>query len=437
MRLLLSESHAQVHTDGVQFEQSTCYHRYSVEIYLHFLLLAAQNGVPVPGHLADRVARMVDFLIAIRLPDRSIPTIGDGDGGSLLPLAVRSPADARGVFATAAALFKRSDFAWASEGAAPEVFWLTGRDGARTFDAVAPAEPASAASRVFPSGGYAVMRSSWERDAHQLIVDIGPLGCTVSGGHGHADLLGVQCAIFGEPCLVDPGTYCYTADSQWRSFFRSSAAHSTVMIDGAGQSEPAGPFGWHRRPRVRLREWHSNPDFDFLDADHDAYAGLADPVVHRRRVVFVKPGYWILIDDLLGSARHQVDLAFQFAPIDVTLAPHAWARAQTPGGRVLWISPFPSAPMQAALRCGETAPIRGWISRDYGQRQPAPMLVYSSAVALPWRILTLLLPDAHGQTTPPAVQPIYDTKGFPTGLTFERSRRSVRFDDRAVTVTRE
>ena len=51
------------------------------------------------------------------------------------------------------------------------------------------------------------MRSGWEPDAHQAIVDIGPIGCPVSGGHGHADLLSMQCSIFGEPCLVDAGTY--------------------------------------------------------------------------------------------------------------------------------------------------------------------------------------------------------------------------------------
>ena len=179
------------------------------------------------------------------------------------------------------------------------------------------------------------MRSGWEADAHQAIIDIGPIGCPVSGGHGHADLLSVQCSIFGEPCLVDAGTYSYAGESQWRDFFRSTAAHSTVMVDGANQAEPAGAFGWKGQPRVRLREWHSTPEFDFLDAEHDGYLSLPDPVVHRRRVIFVKPGYWILIDDLSGAAHHQIDLTFQFGQLDVTLGTHPWARAQTPGGRVL------------------------------------------------------------------------------------------------------
>ena len=56
-------------------------------------------------------------------------------------------------------------------------------------------------------------------------------------------------------------------------------------------------------------------------------------------------------------------------------------------------------------------PPRGWISREYGERQPAPMLIYSFAVALPWRIVTLLLPDRQGQATPPAVRGLYDDAG--------------------------
>lgn len=435
--ILISQSDAQIHDDGVHFEQSTCYQRYTVETYLHFLLLARRNTIAVPESVSHRLEQMLDFLLAVRQPDGALPSIGDADGGWLMPFTRRSPDDMRGVFAAAGAMLQRADYVWAAQGGAPEVFWLLGPAGAASFEAMRPSQPSRSASCVFPSGGYAVMRTGWEPDAHQAIVDIGPLGCPLSSGHGHADLLSLQCTIFGDPCVVDAGTYTYAADSAWRDYFRGTAAHSTVMIDGQGQAETAGSFGWRRRPRVRLREWHSNPQFDFLDAEHDAYVALPDPVIHRRRVIFVKPGYWILVDDLTGAARHQVDLMFQFEPLDVTLGPHPWARAETANGHVLWISPYPAGPIQTAVKRGELSPPRGWISPHYGQRSPAPMLIYSCAVALPWRIVTLLLPDRQGLAAPPAVRPIYDAAGVPTGFTFERPRRSVRFDDHAVLVERE
>ena len=435
-RILVTESRRQISADGVHFEQSTCYHRYTAEIYIHFLLLAARNSIAVPAALADVVRRMVDFLVAVRQPDGSIPVIGDADGGTLLPLARRAPGDGRGVFATAAAMFDRPELAWAAGGLAPEVLWLLGKQGLRAFDAVRASSPLGPASRVFPAGGYAIMRDRWNADAHQMIVDIGPLGCPVSGGHGHADLLSIQCSIFGEPCLIDAGNYCYTPETEWREFFRSTAAHNTVTVDGESQSEPAGPFGWHSRPRVRLRAWHSTPELDFLDAEHSACL-RGEAVAHRRRILFVKPRYWIVVDDLSGTARHQVNLTFQFAPMRVTLGPNRWARAQTPGGRALWVGPFTSAPVRTALRCGELRPIRGWIAPDYGRREAAPTLIYSMTAALPSRVLTLLLPDAQALTSPPAIRLIYDDRGLPSGVLFERTGESVRVDERAILVERE
>ena len=436
MRVLLAESRAQLLPDGVHFEQSTCYHRYTVDTYLQFLLLARHNQVTVPRELVDQVRQMVEFLVTVRRPDGMIPAIGDADGGSLLPLEGRQQGDARGTFAVAAAVFSRPDFAWAAGGAASELLWLLGNAGLRAFDTLRPAPPSESPSRVFPSGGYGVMASGWSTDAHQMIVDVGPLGCTTSSGHGHADLLSVQCSIFGEACLVDPGTYCYTAEPVWRDFFRSTSAHSTLRVDGLDQAQSAGPFRWHQRPRARLRTWQSDSTRDVLDADHDAYQRLADPVTCRRRVIFVKPDYWLLVDDVDGTARHRISVAFQFAPtMRVSLGPDSWARAETPNGRVLWMLSIQSSPLQASLERGAREPLRGWVSSNYGQRQPAPVLTYSGTVALPSRTITLLLPDSKNLTSPPIATPVFDADRRPTGVVFEPPRSSVLIDDRAVTIT--
>jgi hypothetical protein len=37
------------------FEQATYYHRYTVDIYLHALILADRNGLAVPAAMRDRL----------------------------------------------------------------------------------------------------------------------------------------------------------------------------------------------------------------------------------------------------------------------------------------------------------------------------------------------------------------------------------------------
>jgi hypothetical protein len=434
MHVLLTESRKQISADGVHFEQSTCYQRYTIDIYQHFALLAARSNIRVPVEVDRTLQHMVDFLLAVRWPNGSVPVIGDADGGWLMPLVRRSPDDGRGLFATTAAMFDRTDFAWAAEGPAPELLWLLGPDGLANFNALRQDQPARAASRLFATGGYAVMRDGWRDEANQMIVDVGPLGCPISSGHGHADLLSLQCAVAGQPCVVDAGNYCYTSEAEWREFFRSTAVHNTVMIDGHSQCETTGPFRWRWRPQVLLREWRSNRDVDFLDAEHDAYCNLQDPVVHRRRVLFVKPRYWMVIDDLVGKLRHRIDLIFQFAPMRVTLGPDGWARARSVSGAVLWIGSFASTNLTPALRSGDRQPMSGWIAPDYGQREPAPALVLSATDRLPQRILTLMIPDQSGSSAPPDVNALFDEEGVPVGVTFDRSGESVRFDDGVVKV---
>ena len=432
-RILVEQSTRHILDDGVYFELSTGYQRYTLEFYLHLLILAERNGLAIPAEVADRVGRMLDFLLAVRCPDGSMPQIGDADGGTLVPLARRSQDDFRGVLATAAVVFARADCAWAAGGAAPEVLWLLGPAGLDAFDALRPAPPAAPPSRLFASGGYAVMRSGWAPDDHQMIFDVGPLGCPVSGGHGHADLLSVQCVVFGEPYLVDSGTYCYAGDLASRRYFRSTAAHSAVVVDGESQAAQAGPFRWTERPGARLTDWRSTSDLDFAEAHHRAYAELpGGGAVHRRRVVFVKGRYWVVVDDLQGDGEHQIDLQFQFAPLEVRVDPTLWARARGRTGSELLVRPFATVALKASLHTGELDPPRGWVSPVYGRREPAPLLVYSTVTTLPLRVLTLLLPSPGPHAAVPSVSSVIGAGGAPAGLMFEDAGERIAFGERGL-----
>ena len=77
---------------------------------------------------------------------------------------------------------------------------------------------------------------------------------------------------------------------------------------------------------------------------------------HRRRLLFVKPRFFIVVDDLDGREEHRVELRFQFGPMVVTVDPELWARAYGPGRHDLRIRPLATVPLSAEA-CTARAPL--------------------------------------------------------------------------------
>ncbi|HEX6736741.1 MAG TPA: heparinase II/III family protein, partial [Vicinamibacteria bacterium] len=169
--ILRTQYQRQVLEDGIYFEQAAAYQRYTADMGLHLLTLARAGGFQIPDEFSARLCRLLDALLWLRQPDGSLPPIGDADGGWLLPLSPRDPADLRGTFGVAAALLGRPEYAWAAGGTVPEVAWLLGQRGVAASDGLAAAPPADPPSRAFHEGGYVVMASGWEPEAHQLVLD--------------------------------------------------------------------------------------------------------------------------------------------------------------------------------------------------------------------------------------------------------------------------
>lgn len=451
-RILVDEIDKQVYADGVYFEQATRYQYYTIDIYTQFMLLAERNGDAIPSSLRDKVERMVEVLLTMRHPNGDMPLIGDADGGWLTPFLRREPRDFQPLFSNSALVFGRADFAGAAGGLALESLWWLGSEAANNFENLHAETPGIGRLEVFPDGGYAVLRSSDQADAQQAIFDVGPLGCPHSGGHGHADLLSIQIAAFGEPLIVDPGTYHYHTDSKWREHFRSTLAHNTISIDGESQARTGGPFRWlGERPAARLNGHSEEQHHLLVDAEHDAYLRLGKLFTHRRRLVFVEAGFWLLVDDL---TRVQ-EVADQDEDEEATDEPRSfcsnfqlaigasseelddnWLRVSGRGGAGLLMRSFADAELQRSVQCGEENPEAGWVAPDYGQLHAAPTLRYRGRLAAgkSTRLLTLIVPGKDAEQTRPRVSTVGD-QGL-NGLRLEIGGEQWRIDidDEAIKV---
>lgn len=95
------------------------------------------------------------------------------------------------------------------------------------------------------SGYYFFARNEW-----RLIVDAGQPGVRYNPGHAHCDAMSFELFRQGKPVLVNCGTYAY--QSQDRAYFRSTAAHNTVMVNGKEQSQCWGAFRMGKRSRTKV-----------------------------------------------------------------------------------------------------------------------------------------------------------------------------------------
>ncbi len=401
-RVLLEEMDRQVRPDGWHAEQSSYYHRYALDFFQCAAILADRNNCSFPSDYRNKLAKMYEVILVTQMPDGRQPMIGDADGGRLLPFstkpAPRDSHDQRGALATAAVYFSRPDFRAAAATFHEETLWLLGPDAVKQFASLGTPEKATA-STVFRDSGRVVMSDS---SNHQnfLLFDAGPQGLQ-GCGHGHADALSVACAADGVDWLIDPGTYVYTASREWRAAFNGTRAHNTVVIDGLDQSVPVDFFKWKEIPDTKLELWLTSPSLDVAVGSHNGYRRLSEGVLHRRRVIFCKPHFWLITDELKGTGQHAAEFLFHFAPeTKLEMRPNG-CLAQRAGKSFLVLSSDRTLGFDV-VEGDETNRI-GWISQQYGSRIPAPVYrakrAFSDSLVVTW----LLCPNPAASA--------YDVKG--------------------------
>jgi uncharacterized heparinase superfamily protein len=388
LRILLEQLPIHLRRDGVYFEQTTYYHRYTVDFYLHLAALAKVTQITLPVEVEERLGRALDYLMWTTRPDGRASLIGDDDGGRLIQLGAQPLDDFRDGLAIGAAMMNRGDWKYVAGRATANMLWLLGPDGLARFDAIT-AQPPSHSAQAFAESGYFVMRDGWANEASYAVIDCGLHGVQ-SCGHAHADQLSFEFAAQGTTWLVDPGTFTYTGDAGMRDWFRSTAAHNTVTVDGEPQSTTAGPFAWAQIAESHAREFFNGRGFTYFEGAHNGYERLPDPVTHHRALLLVKasaaelPTYLIVRDRFDAQGAHQYAARYHFAGGCEATAQENIINATVTNKR-LYIHAFSASAPHTRIESG-------WVSRAYGERQAAPVAVIESDANGRHELATFIIP---------------------------------------------
>ena len=372
------EASKQVYSDGVDKEQAVYYHYWVLEYLLFGYLIGKRVNYEFTDQFSLNMSRMAKFLSAVSPNNGLPPQIGDADDGFVTRFSVSGREEPfHEIISICNVILDK----YKNKDLTEKVFWYSLMAG---IDIDACQEQSTVPHKkypvVFPEGGYAILG---DENVH-IIFDAGPLGYTAIAAHGHADALSVCLAIDGEWWLVDPGTYTYHDNVEWRNYFRSTMAHNTVLVDGIDQSKIGGDFLWLDHANAELLDHGDDGQRQWVYGTHDGYQHL--DVRHYRRVEYSGKDRNILVTDTFnGTGKHQLCWHWHLSP-KVSIE-----RDEGVGG---WVLSHSESDKKIIVRGGDrdnwslisgsSDPILGWYSDTLGYKLPTSVIKYQAGKILPY-----------------------------------------------------
>ncbi|MGA2847537.1 MAG: alginate lyase family protein [Terracidiphilus sp.] len=377
-RILWRGLQDQLLEDGGHQERSPMYHSIVLQDYLEVVLALKLNGREVPNWVRTDLISMGDLLSGIRHPDGEIPLFGDSAFG-----IAHRPGD---ILAAAERLLD-APRRW--PGTKPGLY----------CDLIAPQanQPGKAAEITqemrssWPATGYFVLPGEGHDD--RLIVDAKPMGPDHLPAHGHCSLFSYELSIRGERLIVDSGVGTYEPGA-WRTFWRSTRAHNTVVADGAEQFEIWASFRVGERTHLSECEFLQGPTASIFVGAHSGFAGQKAPTQQRRFIAALAGGYWMVLDEINGRGRHAIESLVHLASNAAPEVGEAYTNV-TMGLLKLRFHPFyDQAGLSHTTICtrGQLDPIQGWYAPEFGKKMPNSVLSFSTNSTLPAKIGYLIAP---------------------------------------------
>ncbi|MEZ0340658.1 alginate lyase family protein [Mycobacterium sp. pV006] len=398
LHILATEAERLILPDGAGAEQSIAYQIFTAELIATVVVLMRLGGVQPAAELPAALDRSAHYLAALVGPYDPDPRYGDDDDSFALRLGPEPKRTVRQHLGIVAAITGNGTAARLGENTLTAAWFAEATGTDLAYLATTAGVCGGAASHYATDGGLVVIRDGGRR----LTMDVGPLGHLSTAAHGHADALAVTLSNDGRDLIVDPGTASFYGNPAVRSAYRGTRVHATVCVDDVDQSVPGGAFFWRRHARTTVHA--VDLERGVVDAEHDGYRRLADPVRHRRWVIAPPDETTMVVVDLIGGrGRHDIVVGWPLHP-DLESRPTTSGHlVSRDGAPVLSLCYGATAGFDVEQVRADDVSHLGWWSERLEDRTPAWMVGVRCRAVTPVAVISLLHTDVSGESLVPGI----------------------------------
>jgi hypothetical protein len=360
---------------GANKEEATEYIQFITDFFLLSYIVGERTNNSFSTKYTTQLKAIFHYIHELAAHNGKVFFYGDEDDGKTFILNTEEPFDNfRSLFTTGAVLFQEAVWKHKSAGFDSKNYFLLGEHGKAIFDEL-PVLPPVSQSVFFEDQGHYLMKSNLNGKEIYIHIDAAPLGFLSIAAHGHADALSFTLAVDGKPVFIDPGTYTYHTERDWRNYFISTLAHNTVQVDRLNQAKSTGPTMWQNHYHVTVAEATITPHEDYIKAFHNGYDTIG--VKHTRSFLFNKPKGTLTITDhiqILDKKNHIVDIPFHLYPaLHCTQTDHKQFVLGYGENWQVVLQPDPTLHFESVR--GQVEPfILGWYSPSFQKKEPTTTL---------------------------------------------------------------
>ena len=383
LEVLVREADRQVYPDGGYFMLSHNYHRDVLQMYLWAIGFHERNDGPAPVSWRRMLDRSLNFLTAQQNPDDGrLPNFGYNDGSQLHELSVCEFADFRPTL-QAVGVVARGERLYAPGAWDEEATWWSG-----SATSAMPQREPSRTSVSFDETGLAVLRSN----APNTFVTF---RCgSLRDRFGQIDMLHADVWWNGVNVLADGGSYLYNGPQEWHRHFVGGASHNTLTVDGQDQMLHWRRFKTLYRTPARVLRFENTAAGMICEGEHTGFQRLRHPCTHRRAILLTKSGLCVVVDHVFGSSPEPRDVRVHWQggplPWEFDTVENRLSLLTDAGPYFVSVHVADGEAIDVDAVAGQEAPPRGWVSRAYAEKAPAPSLVASWRGTLPFTCVTVM-----------------------------------------------